>query len=51
MLLATLLFTHFNRADTGVGYTKLHQFGVSNGTLVKDFSQECRVEVSAAAKT
>ena len=42
-----LLVTHFDRVDTGEGYTKLHTFGVCNGTPFSDLSREFRVLVSA----
>ena len=38
--------THFDRVDTGKGYTKMHYFGVRKGTLFSDFSGEFRVLVS-----
>ena len=31
-LLLRLMMTHFDRVDTGGGYTKLHTFEVCNGT-------------------
>ena len=46
-LLLRLLVAHFDRVDTGEGYTKLHIFGVCNGTPFLEFSQEFRVLVSA----
>ena len=46
-ILLRLLVTHFDRVDTGEGYTKLHTFGVCNGTPFSDFSREFRVLVSA----
>ena len=46
-LLIRLLVTHFDRVDTGGGYTKLHTFGVCNGTPFSGFSREFRVLVSA----
>ena len=39
--------THFDRVDTGEGYTRLHNFGVCTGTPFCDFSREFRVLVSA----
>ena len=45
--LLRLLVTHFDRVDTGESYTKLHTFGVCNGTPFSDFSREFRVLVSA----
>jgi len=39
--------THFDRVDTGEGYTRLHSFGVCTGTPFCDFSREFRVLVSA----
>ena len=45
-LLLRLLTTHFDRDDTGEGYTKLHNFGVFAGRLVCDFIREFRVLVS-----
>ena len=42
------LITHFDRVDTGEGYTKLHNiFGVCAGTPFCDFSREFRVLVPA----
>ena len=41
------LMTHFDRVDTGEGYTRLHSFGVCTGTPFCDFSREFRVLVSA----
>ena len=38
-LLLRLLSNHFERTDTGVSYTKLHPFGVPNGTPFSDFSR------------
>ena len=38
---------HFDRVDTGEGYTRLHRFGVCTGTPFCDFSQEFRVKVPA----
>ena len=45
-LLSRLLMTHFDRVDTGEGYTKLHTFGVCNGTPSCDSSREFRILVS-----
>ena len=42
-----LLMTHFDRVDSGEGYSKLHNFGVCTGTPFCDFSREFRVLVSA----
>ena len=39
--------THFDRVDTGEGYTRLQNFGVCTGTPFCDFSREFRVLVSA----
>ena len=38
--------THFDRVDTGEGYTRLLSFDVSAGTPFRDFSREVRVLVS-----
>ena len=46
-LLLRQLVTHFDRVDTGEGYTTLHTFGVCNGTPFADFSRKFRVLVSA----
>ena len=46
-LLLRRLMTHFDRVDTGEGYTRLHSFGVCAGTPFCDFSREFRVLVSA----
>ena len=46
-LLLRRLMTHFDRVDTGEGYTRLHSFGVCTGTPFCDFSREFRVLVSA----
>ena len=46
-LLLRRLMTHFDRVDTGEGYTRLHNFGVFTGTPFCDFSREFRVLVSA----
>ena len=45
-LLLRLLTTHFDRDDTGEGYTKLHNFGLFAGRLVCDFIREFRALVS-----
>ena len=42
-LLLRLLVKHFDRVDTGEGYTKPHTFGMCNGTLSSDFSWVFRV--------
>ena len=42
ILVSKLLGARFDRVDTGVRYTKLHNFGVSNGTSLNDFSREFR---------
>ena len=47
-LLLRLLMTHFDGVDTEEGYTKLHTFGMRNGTPLSDFSREFRVLVSTA---
>ena len=39
--------THFDRVDTGEGYTRLHSFGVCTGTPFFYFSRVFRVLVSA----
>ena len=44
--LLRLLVTHFDRVDTGEGYTKLHTFGVGSGTLYSDFNREFCLLVS-----
>ena len=46
-LLLRRLITHFDRVDTGQGYTRLHGFGVCIGTPYCDFSREFRVLVWA----
>ena len=46
-LLLRLLDTHFDRVDTGEGYTNLQTFGMCNGTPFSEFSREFRVLVSA----
>ena len=46
-LLLRLLVTHFDRVDTGEGYTKLHTFDVCIGTYFSEFSRVIRVLVSA----
>ena len=45
-LLLRLLMTHFDRVDTGEGYTKLHTFEVWIITPFCNFSREFRVLVS-----
>ena len=45
-LLLRLLVTHFDRVDTGEGYTKLHTFRVCNCTPFSDFSREFHVLVT-----
>ena len=45
-LLLRLLTTHFDRVDTGEGYTKLHNFGVCTAHF-NCFSRDFRVPVSA----
>ena len=45
-LLLRLLMKHFDRVDTGEGYTKLHTFGVCNCTPFLDFKREFRLLVS-----
>ena len=45
-LLLGLLTTHFNRVDTGEGYTRLHNFGVCTGTPFSHFIREFCVLVS-----
>ena len=46
-LLLRLLTTHFDRVDTGEGYTKSHNCGVCTSTPFCDFSREYHVLVSA----
>ena len=46
-LLLRRLMTHFDRVDTGEGYTRLHNFSVCRGTPFCYFSMEFRVLVSA----
>ena len=46
-LLLRRLMPHFDRVDTGEGYTRLHNFGVCTGTPFCDFSPEFRVLVLA----
>ena len=50
-LLLRRLMTHFNRVDTGEGYTRLDSFGVCTGTPFCDFSREFRVLVSAVTRS
>ena len=45
-LLLRRSMVHFDRVDTGEGYTRLHNFGVCTGTPFCDFSREFRVLVS-----
>ena len=45
-LLLRLLVTHLDWVNTGEGYTKLHAFGVCDGTSFSDLSREFRVLVS-----
>ena len=42
-LLLRRLMTHFDRVDTGEGYTRLHSFGVCTGTPFGDFCREFSV--------
>ena len=46
-LLLRLLVAQFDLINTGEGYTKLHTFGVCNGTPFSDFNREFRVLASA----
>ena len=46
-LLLGRLMTHFDRVDTGEGYTRLHRFGVCTGTPFCDFIGEVCALVSA----
>ena len=46
-LLLRRLMTHFDRVDTGEGYTRHHSFGVCTGTPFCDFSREFHVLVLA----
>ena len=46
-LLLRRLMTHFDRVDTGEGYTRLHNFGVCTGTPFCDFSRDFYVLVPA----
>ena len=39
-LLLRRLMMHFDRVDTGEGYTRLHRFGVCTGTPFCDFIGE-----------
>ena len=43
--------SYFGSSDWGVGYKKLHTFGVTNGTPFCEFSREFRIVVSAATGT
>ena len=47
-LLLRLLIIHFDGVDTEESYTKLHSFGMCNGTPFSNFSRELRVLVSTA---
>ena len=47
-LFLLLLNSHFDHAESGAGYKKLHTFGMPNGTPFCEFSGEFRVIVSAA---
>ena len=38
-LLLSLLMAHYDRVDRGEGYTKLHTFGICNGTPLSDFGR------------
>ena len=49
--LLRLLSNYFDRTDTVASYTKLHDFGVPNGTPFCDFSRAFRGLVSAATGT
>ena len=51
LLKLRLLTTHFDRADTGAGYAKLHTFGAVNDTPFGNFSREFRVLVSAVTES
>ena len=46
-LLLRRLMTHFDRVDTGEGYTRHHSFGVCTGSPFCDFSREFHVLVLA----
>ena len=46
-LLLRLLVKHFDRVDTGEGYTKLQTFGVCNVTPFSYFSREFRVSIGS----
>ena len=50
-LLLRLLSNHFDHIDTGASNTKLHSFGVSNGTPFCEFSRAFRRVVSATTGT
>ena len=50
-LLLRLLVSHFDRVDTGEGYTKLHAFMVCIGTPFSDFSRMFRVLLIVSAVT
>ena len=49
-LLLRLLMTHFDRVDTGKGYTKLPNFGACTGTPFCDISREFRVLVEIVTR-
>ena len=46
-LMLRRLITHFDRVDTGEGYSRLDSLGLCTGTPFCDFSREFRVLVSA----
>ena len=52
-LLLRRLMMHFDRVDTGEGYTRLHSFGVCTGTPFCDFAGsfacKCRQSQGASA--
>ena len=50
-LLLGLLVTPFDGVDTEEGYTKLHTFGMCNGTPFSYFSREFRVLVPTAMES
>ena len=50
-LLLRLLVTLFDGVGTEEGYTKLHDFGMCNGTTFSDFSREFRVLVPSAPQS
>ena len=49
--LLRVLMTNFDGVDTEEGYTKLHAFGICNGTPFADFSRDFRVLVSTATES